>query len=152
MEIHEPITNDPLASSEAKTITKDDLFHLLQNNRRRAVLRYFFAYPEQEEFNMRDIAEEIAAWENDIPVDQLRSNQRQRVYISLYQSHLPKLASYDVIEYNQARGTVKPTALTSLFEPYLASAFRTDAVEQCITFEDDESQLGLEAIRSLLER
>lgn len=101
---------------------------------------------------MRDIAEEIAAWENDIPVDQLRSSQRQRVYISLYQSHLPKLADYDVIEYNQARGIVRPTVLTALFEPYLASTFRTDAVEQRVAPRDDGSRLGFETIRSLLER
>lgn len=150
MSIQKTIAND--ASTESLTIAKDDLFHLLQNSRRRAVLRYFIVHSEREEFNMRTIAEEIAAWENDISVDQLHSDQRQRVYIALYQSHLPKLDEYGVIEYNQSRGIVKPTSLTALFEPYLEPEFRTETVDQRITVPNDRSSLGFSAVRSLLNR
>lgn len=150
MSIQKTIAND--ASTEFLTIAKDDLFHLLQNSRRRAVLRYFIVHSEREEFNMRTIAEEIAAWENDISVDQLHSDQRQRVYIALYQSHLPKLDEYGVIEYNQSRSIVKPTSLTALFEPYLEPEFRTETVDQRITVPNDRSSLGFSAVRSLLNR
>lgn len=150
MSIQKTIAND--ASTESLTIAKDDLFHLLQNSRRRAVLRYFIVHSEREEFNMRTIAEEIAAWENDISVDQLHSDQRQRVYIALYQSHLPKLDEYGVIEYNQSRGIVKPTSLTALFEPYLEPEFRTETIDQRITVPNDRSSLGFSAVRSLLNR
>lgn len=104
------------------SIAKDDLFHLLQNGRRRAALRYFAAQPEREEFDMRTLAEEIAAWENGIPVQQLDSDQRQRVYIALYQSHLPKLDDLGVIEYNQSRGTIEPTPLVDEVVQYLEPA------------------------------
>lgn len=94
-----------------ETIDTDEVFHLLQNGRRRSVIEYILARPEQDTFEMRRIAEQIAAWENDKPITQIASAERQRVYIALYQSHLPKLDEHGVIEYNQNRGIVKPTAL-----------------------------------------
>lgn len=152
MSIQKTVADDASTTTESLTIAKDDLFHLLQNSRRRAVLRYCITHSDREKFNMRTIAEEIAAWENGITVDQLHSDQRQRVYIALYQSHLPKLDEYGVVEYNQSRGIVKPTSLTVLFEPYLESEFRTEAVDQRITAPDDRSSLGLSTVRSLLNR
>lgn len=137
---------------ERLSIAKDDLYHLLQNSRRRAVLRYLAAYPDHEAFEMRTVAEAIAAWENDIPVEQLSSDQRQRVYIALYQSHLPKLDEYGVIEYNQPRGVIEPTALTALVEPYLEEEFRTDATDQRITLPEDQSSFDLSTVRSLFDR
>lgn len=134
------------------SLSKDDLFHLLQNGRRRAILRYFAVHPEQEEFNMRTVAEAIAAWENETTVELLTSNQRQRVYIALYQSHLPKLDDYGVIEYNQSRGLIVPTPLTALFEPYLEKEFDAAPLDQRITIPDDRSSFGLSTVRSLLNR
>jgi hypothetical protein len=68
---------------------------------------------------MSDIAEHIAALEHDTTVDSLRSKQRQRVYIALYQSHLPKMDDAGVINYNQDRGLVEATALADSFDGYL---------------------------------
>lgn len=100
------------------SIPKDDAFHLLQNTRRRAVLRYMLE-AGGDEFVMRDIAEAVAAWDHGTTVDRLRSAERQRAYISLYQSHLPKLAHHDVIDYDQDRGIVAPCPRLRLLEPYL---------------------------------
>jgi hypothetical protein len=81
----------------------DDIFHLLQNSRRRDVLAYL---EETEQTTLRELAEHIAASENGVSVAGLRSAQRKRVYISLYQTHLPKLAAHGVIDYDKSRGTV----------------------------------------------
>lgn len=151
MSIQTPPPEDVAETAEHRSITKDDLFHLLQNGRRRAVLRYFAAHPEQDEFNMRTVAEAIAAWENETTVEQLSSDQRQRVYIALYQSHLPKLDEYGVIEYNQSRGLIVPTPLTALFEPYLEEEFDVAPLDQRITATNDDSSLG-SAVRSLFNR
>jgi hypothetical protein len=56
---------------------------------------------------LSDLAEHIASIENDKPVASLSSSERKRVYICLYQSHLPKMADANVIDYNQARGTIE---------------------------------------------
>lgn len=153
MSIQTPPTEDAAVETVENqlSISKDDLFHLLQNGRRRAVLRYFASHPEQEEFNMRTVAEAIAAWENETTVEQLSSDQRQRVYIALYQSHLPKLDEYGVIEYNQSRGQIVPTPLTALFAPYLEAEFDAAPLDQRITISDDRSSIG-SVVRSLLNR
>lgn len=101
---------------------------------------------------MRTLAEAIAAWENDISVEQLTSKQRQRVYIALYQSHLPKLDDYGVIKYKQARGVIKPTGLIALFESYLEPEFHSNLADQRIGLLEDQSSGTLSIVRSLLTR
>ena len=85
----------------------DAVFHLLQARRRRLVLRYLRG--REGPVEMRDVAEQVAAWEHDTTLEALRSEERQRVYIALYQTHLPKLDEAGVIDYEQSRGVVNPT-------------------------------------------
>lgn len=109
---------DPGESVEEE-LDRDDIFHILQCRRRRLVLKYLQEYDGEEPAAMSDIAEHIAARENETTVETLRSQERQRVYIALYQSHLPKMDKVGVIDYEQYRGIVKPTELTEEFERYL---------------------------------
>ena len=107
-------------STEPTEIERDDAFHLLSNARRRAVLRYLLERDEEAELGT--LAEHVAALENDCETDELSSDDRKRVYISLYQGHMPKLAQHDLVDYDQARGTVEPNRLIEAFEPYLDEA------------------------------
>ena len=109
---------------EDEGLELDTKFHLLQNERRRLALRYLVNCDPgtDEAIEMRDVAEQVAAWEHDTTVRQLDSDQRQRVYVGLYQSHLPKLDQHGVIDYNQSRGRVVPNALCGELEPYLEAA------------------------------
>ncbi|MEZ3145325.1 hypothetical protein [Halobaculum sp. MBLA0143] len=81
----------------------DEAFGLLKNGRRRAVLS---ALADTPETTLSELAERIAAEENDTEPTLLTSAQRKRVYISLYQNHLPKLADEGVIDYDRSRGDV----------------------------------------------
>ena len=112
-------TDNATQPAETIRIPKDDAFHILQTKRRRAIIRYILACDNQDKFRMRDMVEEIAAWEHDTTVAGLTSQQRQRVYIALYQNHLPKLDEHDIIEYNRARGFVRPLPPIALFAPYV---------------------------------
>ncbi|TYL40348.1 hypothetical protein CV102_01870 [Natronococcus pandeyae] len=105
------------ASEEMPTLSSDEIFHILQTNRRRDTIRYLLE--EDGPVKMRDVAEYVAARENETTVAKLSSTERQRVYIPLYQSHLPKLDEEGVIEYNQPRGIVRPTEQLDTFEPYI---------------------------------
>jgi anion-transporting ArsA/GET3 family ATPase len=116
-----------IRSVETVSIEKDDAFHILQTTRRRAAIRYMLERDDEEEFRMRDMVEEIAAWEHDTTVARLSSEQRQRVYIALYQNHLPKLDDHDVIEYNRARGLVRPLPRIALFAPYVEDRLDVEA-------------------------
>ena len=114
-------------------LTRDDIFHVLQCRRRRLVLKYLQEYDGDGPATMSDIAEHIAAFEYDTTVAALRSQERQRVYIALYQSHLPKMDKAGVIEYEQDRGLVETTELTKSFDPYLVnepSLLSTETEEQ----------------------
>lgn len=107
-------TNSTLASEDS--ISDDDIFHILQNERRRYVLQYL--QEQAGECTLRDLARQIAAWENETSPQQVSSDERQRVYIALYQAHLPKLDDFGVIDYNQARGIIKQTDLADMINQY----------------------------------
>lgn len=107
------------------TLDRDELFHLLKSERRRRALRYLLA-ADEETVVMRDVAEAVAAEEYDTTVARLGSEERQRVYITLYQSHLPQLAKAGVITYDQRRGHVTSTPLIEAFEAYLSDSSPED--------------------------
>jgi len=108
----------PTADTDEK-LTRDDIFHVLQCRRRRLVLKYLQEYDGDGPARMGDIAEHIAAVEHDTTVEALQSQERQRVYIALYQSHLSKMDKVGVLDYNQSRGYVEPTPLADRFTDYI---------------------------------
>ncbi|WP_227356899.1 DUF7344 domain-containing protein [Haladaptatus salinisoli] len=132
-------TTGGFGSTEAERpepLSRDKIFHILQTQRRRDALRYLKDTDGPVE--MRDIAEQVAAWENDTTVQALTSDERQRVYIALYQSHLPKLDSEGIIEYQKSRGIVERGPLADQFDPYL-DLHGEGATE---TKRGDESEVG----------
>jgi hypothetical protein len=107
------------------SISDDELFHLLQNSRRRAVIRYLRG--REGPIRMRDVAEQVAAWEHDTTVAHLSSDERQRVYIALYQSHLETLEDAGVIDYNKPRGVIHPRPLLDRVAIYIDAGRRVRA-------------------------
>lgn len=114
-----PITSypDQHQSQEMDAPSRDELFQLLSNQRRREVLRYFSTHSENVE--LRVLADWVAAREYNTPIDQLTAKQRQRVYISLYQTHIPTLVDHDCIDYNQSTGFVRRTDRMDDLDRYL---------------------------------
>lgn len=88
-------------------LSPDDVFEILSNARRRSMIH--FLHEQRGQASLSDIADHIAAWEYDTSGDQVNSDQRRRVYISLYQTHLPKLAEYGVVDYDEDEKTVELT-------------------------------------------
>lgn len=80
----------------------DQVFDALSKARRRRTLRYL--HERDERVSLSDLAEHVAAIENGTDTDKLGSQERKRVYVSLYQCHLPKLDDLDVVEYDGNRG------------------------------------------------
>ena len=92
----------------------DETFEILKNSRRRDVLMYL-AGAEDGTATLSELAEHVAAKENSIETDQLSSKQRKRVYIGLYQCHLPKLDDVGAIAYDKDRGTVELEKASQIF-------------------------------------
>lgn len=118
---HSAETLEELASefrrSDDEELSLDELFDLLRNRRRRDILTYLDA--SDGTVTLDELAEAIAADENDIEPEQLSSQQRKRVYISLYQNHLPKMDDLGLIEYEKNRGVVKLVDISEA-KPYLS--------------------------------
>jgi hypothetical protein len=92
-------------------IPVEDAIAALNNFRRRQVI--LLTADATEMPTVSDLAEQIAATENDCPTDQLTAQQRKRVYISLIQTHLKKLDRAGVIHYHEPAKAVAPTEATA---------------------------------------
>lgn len=82
--------------------TRDDVYFALSNQRRRFVLDYLTRVSPTAE--LRKLSAELAAWENDLGVEDTTAVQRKRAYVSLHQNHLPKLDDLGIIQYDASRG------------------------------------------------
>ena len=92
------------SDSEPEPLSLDHVFGILKNKRRRRVLR--FLKETEGTVSLSETAEQIAAQENDKDVSQISSAERKRVYVGLYQCHLPKMDSMDIVSFNKPRGTI----------------------------------------------
>ena len=104
-------------TSSERELTEDLIFDILSSSRRRYVL-----YCLQEvdgPMEVTDLAEQIAAWENDTEISELSPQERKRVYVSLYQTHVPKLANAGVVEYDEDAGTVTLGKNARIINEYL---------------------------------
>lgn len=99
---------DPTPGNGPDQLSQDELFDLLSNARRRYVLEYLSQVDGTADFER--LTETVAAWENDTTVDRIEEADRKRVYVSLYQTHLPRLESSGVVEFDQERGIVEAGA------------------------------------------
>lgn len=105
---------------DAEDLDIGEVFELLKNERRRRVIS-FLKRQDDRSTTLGVLAEHIASLENDIDVAQVSSSQRKRVYIALYQCHLPKMDDLGVIEYEKNRGTIQ-LRNTAVLDPYLAES------------------------------
>lgn len=85
----------------------DDAGLVIENERRRMIV-YALVEADEEPLTIGGLAETIAASECEKLPQQLHSDERKRVYVAIYQEHLPKLDAMGVIDYDQDRGTVDP--------------------------------------------
>jgi hypothetical protein len=123
-----PETSDPEHPPEAADdsgispdtsprLSTEDVYEVLSNRRR----RYAIHHLKQTDgpVDVSTLAEQVAAWENGKPVAELDSQERKRVYISLYQSHLPTLEKRGLVAYDDDRGIVELTDSIANAEVYL---------------------------------
>lgn len=115
---------DAGGESLASELTRDDVHGILSSHRRRYTLHHLKQNGTHTELGT--LSERIAAWENDIPVSQVTSVERRRVYTSLQQCHLPKLDRSEVVNYDRRAGTVELSSRASDLDLYLDVGNRRD--------------------------
>lgn len=102
---------------EEPFLSDDDMFEVLYNQRRRRVIEHL--RDRDGPIAVGDLAEYIATEEGDTTLDRLSSYDRKRVYVSLYQNHLPLMDDVGVVDYDADRKTVRLLDTATKLEPYL---------------------------------
>lgn len=127
--------------SHAEQLSQDEVFEVLKSPRRRYALYYLRR--EGGQTDLSDLTEQVAAWENETTTSALTTEQRKRVYISLYQTHLPKLDEANIVEYDRDAGIVRLGDRASDLNLYLGDVSREE-------FPWDRYYLALVGASSLL--
>jgi len=112
--------DSPSAEVESASFSQDEILEMLSNQRRRFVIHALKR--ANGELSLSELAEQVAGWEYDKPVDRLDHEERKRVRNALRQFHLSKMAEYGFIEFDKSRGVV------SLSERARAEDFYVDSL------------------------
>ncbi|MDS0258522.1 hypothetical protein NDI56_03740 [Haloarcula sp. S1CR25-12] len=113
------VQQEDVSDSESEELSLDLVFEILKNSRRREVIHYLREQEPGERVSLGELAEHVAAIENDTTTDALTSSQRKRVYVGLYQCHLPKMDDMGVVDFNQDRGHVALAEQSECLTEYL---------------------------------
>jgi len=104
-------------SEPSRDVSEDELFEVLANQRRRFAVHLLKR--EETSLTIGDMAEQIAAWENEVDPAEITGTERKRVYTALQQSHLPKMDRAGVVQFNKNRGVIEPTPALRNVDLYL---------------------------------
>lgn len=85
-------------------LSGDAAFDAVAHPRRRYLL---YALRARADVSLQELADQLAAWETDRS-DVRAETDTQRVYVSLYHTHVPTLAECGVVEFDRATGAVTP--------------------------------------------
>jgi len=100
------------------TLSEDDLYEVLANRRRRFAV-HLLKRESADAVEIGEMAEQIAAWENEVEIAEITGSDRKRVYTALQQSHLPKMDDAGVVEFDKDRGTIEPTPALENVDLYM---------------------------------
>ncbi|MFW6384873.1 MAG: DUF7344 domain-containing protein [Halodesulfurarchaeum sp.] len=118
-ETGDPSSPDRSDHGTRRDLSRDEIFDLLSNRRRRYVLRHL--KEKGPTSDLSTLSDDIAARENDVDPKQVTSKQRMRAYTALRQSHLPKMDRSGVVDFDTQSGDVHLTDAASDIDRYLES-------------------------------
>ena len=102
-------------------LSQSDIFGILQNDRRRQVLQILRTQGNQ---SIRSLSEEIARLETE--TEEPKSSVRKSIYVSLLQTHIPKMESLQIINYNREHDTVELLPAARNFDIYMETVKKGD--------------------------
>jgi len=105
--------NDGVSARESE-LSRNDIFDLLSNRRRRFVLHALKRMKELVE--LAELSTYVAAWETETEPEEIDREDRRSVYVTLRRTHLPKLDEKNVIQFDESENTVQSTELLDNIE------------------------------------
>jgi DNA-binding transcriptional ArsR family regulator len=80
-------------------LTPDVTFELLSNPQRRYALAYLSR--RGQPITARELAEQIAAWEQDKPVSEVEDETAEQIQMTLHHNHIPKLRAVGLVDQSE---------------------------------------------------
>jgi len=109
------------SNSNYVQLSKGDIFSVLQNDRRRHFLELLNTNGGS---SLRDISEEIAQMESGVSAPE--SKLRKSIYVSLLQTHLPKMEKLGIVRYDRDVDLVELTSAAANLSIYLETVEKGD--------------------------
>jgi hypothetical protein len=98
----------------------DEVFAGLDHPRRRYLL--YTLVNESSEAPLPELAANIAAWEQEKPVDEVTDEKQRDVYISLYHCHVPRLSELGIVDYQHTDNIIVRAVNTDQVQAVLDGA------------------------------
>jgi len=114
--VSEPADPQSPSTDSPSELTEEEVFDVLSHRRRRFALHYLV---QRGETDLGELAEYVAAWENDKSVAELTTSERKHAYSALQQTHLPRMDDVGVVEFNKNRGTIEPSEALAELDIYM---------------------------------
>jgi len=114
---NQAIPSPEQTEEESGELSQDDRFDLLSNHRRRYALHYIKHNGDRA--TLGELSDQIAAWENEIDLEEVGYDERKRVYTSLQQVHLPRMDEAGVVEFDDREGAVEIGPAAADLDVYL---------------------------------
>ena len=83
---------------------RDPVYEALAHPRRRCLC---YALRADAERSLTELATKIAAWERGVTEDAIAERDRERLLVSLYHTHVPKLVDHNVVAFDEATETIR---------------------------------------------
>lgn len=74
------------------------LLDVLANKRRRIILRCF---EHDNSYSLQTLAQHIVTVEHNVSFQNVSTQRKNAVYVTLYQTHVPRCAEIDLLEYDE---------------------------------------------------
>ncbi|WP_455032225.1 DUF7344 domain-containing protein [Haloarcula terrestris] len=106
------------------SVAYDSLLDLCRNQHRRIVLKTLVE--EQQSVTVDDLTGVVLKYNHQISVTEASEDILTEINNSLYHTHLPKIASEGLINYNPERQLVEPTKQLDQVQPTLTTLLDAD--------------------------
>jgi len=88
---------------ESAILDMGHVFEVLDHPRRRYLL---YALAANDSWTLRELATKLVAWEQGLDESAVHEEMRDRMYVSLYHAHVPKLVDERVIRFDEETETI----------------------------------------------
>ncbi|MFC6962732.1 DUF7344 domain-containing protein [Halocatena marina] len=93
------------ATVDSDDFDLDGVFEVLSHFRRRSVL---YAFTMDDQWTLSALATTLAAWEHAVDEEAVDEHMHERMYVSLYHAHIPKLENTGAVHFDEESETLSP--------------------------------------------